>query len=68
MAIIAAVNTSATISTRAARLAMGMIISYQILLVVLMFLRPDLDPDLSQMAVEHGRGGHSFYLRVLQKH
>ena len=40
-----AANTSAGISLRAARLAMGAIISYQILLIVLIFLRADLDPS-----------------------
>src|ERR1700690_862881 len=47
-----------TISTRAARLAMGAIIAYQILMVVLIFLRPDLDPSwhaLSEWAIgPHG--------------
>lgn len=37
-------NPSAAISPTAARLAIGAIVSYQILLVVLIFLRPDLDP------------------------
>jgi hypothetical protein len=40
-----AVNTSAAISTRAARLAIGAIVLYQILLIVLIFLRPELDPS-----------------------
>jgi Protein of unknown function (DUF998) len=54
----AAAKTSAAISTTAARLAMGAIITYQILLVVLIFLRPDLDPSwhtISEWAIgPHG--------------
>ena len=54
----AVANTSAAISTTAARLAMGAIVSYQILLIVLIFLRPDLDPSwhtISEWAVgPHG--------------
>ena len=38
-------NPSPPTSVRAARLAVGAIISYQILLTVLIFLRPDLDPS-----------------------
>ncbi len=38
-------NAPAAISTTAARLAIGAIVSYQILLFVLIFLRPDLDPS-----------------------
>lgn len=38
-------DTSAAISTIAARLAIAAIVSYQILLIVLIFLRPDLDPS-----------------------
>ena len=45
MASITAAETSATISTRAARLAIGTIVLYQILLAVLISLRPDLDPS-----------------------
>src|SRR5947209_20023021 len=41
----AIVNTSAAISMPAARLAIAAAISYQILLIVLIFLRPDLDPS-----------------------
>src|SRR5215831_18480543 len=41
----AVANTSAAISKTAARLAMGAIVSYQLLLIVLIFLRPDLDPS-----------------------
>lgn len=37
-------GTSGAISTRAARLAMVAIITYQLLLIVLIFLRPDLAP------------------------
>jgi hypothetical membrane protein len=54
----AVANTPAAISTTAARLAMGAIITYQILLVVLIFLRPDLDPSwhtISEWAIgPHG--------------
>jgi archaellum biogenesis protein FlaJ (TadC family) len=38
-------NKSVSISTRAARLAIGATTAYQILLIVLIFLRPDLDPS-----------------------
>ena len=38
-------STSAAISTRAARLAIVTIVSYQILLIVLIFVRPDLAPS-----------------------
>jgi len=38
-------TTSAAISTRAARLAIVAIVSYQILLIALIFLRPDLAPS-----------------------
>ena len=38
-------STSAAISTRAARLAIVAIVSYQILLITLIFLRPDLAPS-----------------------
>jgi hypothetical protein len=38
-------STSAAISTRAARLAIVAIVSYQILLIALIFLRPDLAPS-----------------------
>jgi hypothetical protein len=38
-------STSAAISTRAARLAIVAIVSYQILLIVLIFVRPDLAPS-----------------------
>ena len=51
-------GTSGAISTAAARLAMGAIVTYQILLVVLIFLRPDLDPSwhtISEWAIgPHG--------------
>jgi hypothetical protein len=51
-------NTSAALSTTAARLAMSAIVSYQILLIVLIFLRPDLDPSwhtISEWAIgPHG--------------
>jgi hypothetical protein len=40
-----AANTLAAIPTTAARLAMGAIVFYQILLIVLIFLRPDLAPS-----------------------
>jgi hypothetical protein len=45
MTSLALANFSATVSTAAARLAIGAIVSYQILLIVLIFLRPDLDPS-----------------------
>jgi hypothetical protein len=51
-------DTSAAISTTAARLAIAAIISYQILLILLIFLRPDLDPSwhtISEWAI--GRHG-----------
>jgi hypothetical protein len=35
----------ATISTNAARLAMGAIVAYQLLLIALILLRPDLAPS-----------------------
>ena len=38
-------NPSVSISTTAARLAIGASVSYQILLIGLIFLRPDLDPS-----------------------
>jgi hypothetical protein len=38
-------STSAAISTRTARLAIVTIVSYQILLIVLIFVRPDLAPS-----------------------
>jgi hypothetical membrane protein len=54
----AVADTSAAISTAAARLAIGAIITYQILLVALIFLRPDLDPSwhtISEWAIgPHG--------------
>jgi hypothetical protein len=46
---------SATISTNAARLAMGAIVAYQLLLSALIFLRPDLAPSwhtISEWAIE----------------
>jgi hypothetical protein len=45
MASAAVASTSAAISTRAARLAIVAIASYQILLIALIFLRPDLAPS-----------------------
>ena len=54
----AVANSTATISTTAARLAMGAIVFYQILLIVLIFLRRDLDPSwhtISEWAIgQHG--------------
>lgn len=38
-------DTTTAISTRAARLAIAAIVTYQILLIVLIFLRPDLAPS-----------------------
>jgi hypothetical membrane protein len=48
----------ATVSTKAARLAMGAIVAYQLLLIALIFLRPDLAPSwhtISEWAI--GRYG-----------
>src|SRR5271165_3026171 len=45
MTIAVVASTSAAISIRAARLAIVAIVSYQILLIVLIFLRPDLAPS-----------------------
>jgi hypothetical membrane protein len=51
-------NPSAAIATTAARLAMAAIVSYQILLIALIFLRPDLAPSwhtISEWAIgPHG--------------
>lgn len=59
-------NQAKKISTAAARLAIATIVSYQVLLVVLIFLRPDLDPSwhtISEWAIgrygehrDHGEG------------
>jgi hypothetical protein len=38
-------DTSTAISTTAARVAIAAIVSYQVLLITLIFLRPDLDPS-----------------------
>ena len=38
-------NTSEAISTRAARVAMAAVITYQVVLIALIFLRPDLAPS-----------------------
>jgi Protein of unknown function (DUF998) len=38
-------DTSAAISIRAARLAIGAIVFYQVVLILLIFLRPDIDPS-----------------------
>lgn len=58
MASTALANTSVMISTRAARLAIAAIATYQVLLIVLIFLRPDLDPSwhtISEWAIgPHG--------------
>ena len=43
MTSIALRNTSAAISTRAARLAIAAIVTYQVLLIALIRIRPDLD-------------------------
>ena len=45
MASTALTLKSVAISTRAARLAIGAIVSYQLLLIALIFLRPDLAPS-----------------------
>lgn len=52
------VNRQAAIPLRAARVAIGAIVTYQLLLVALIFLRPDLDPSwhtISEWAI--GRYG-----------
>jgi len=52
----ALVDTPAVISTRAARLAIAAIVTYQVLLIVLIFLRPDLAPSwhtISEWAIGH---------------
>jgi len=58
MASTAPANTSVAISTRAARLAIAAIATYQVLLIVLIFLRPELDPSwhtISEWAIgPHG--------------
>jgi hypothetical membrane protein len=54
-------NTSATISTTPARLAMGTMVSYQILLIVLIFLRPDLDPSWHTIS-EWAMGPHGWIM------
>jgi hypothetical membrane protein len=58
MASIALASTSVAISTRAARLAIAAIATYQVLLIGLIFLRPDLDPSwhtISEWAIgPHG--------------
>jgi hypothetical membrane protein len=58
MASIAEANTSAAISNEAARLAIAAIATYQVLLIVLIFLRSDLDPSwhtISEWAIgPHG--------------
>jgi hypothetical membrane protein len=58
MASTALANTSVAISTRAARLAIAAIATYQVLLIVLIFLRPGLDPSwhtISEWAIgPHG--------------
>jgi hypothetical protein len=51
-------RTPTAIATRAAQLAIGAIVSYQMLLIALLFLRPDLDPSwhtISEWAI--GRFG-----------
>jgi hypothetical protein len=45
MASMAVANTFTVISTRAARVAIAAIVSYQALLIALIFIRPDLDPS-----------------------
>jgi hypothetical protein len=59
-------NTAEEISTTAAKLAMASIISYQVLLIALIFLRSDLDPSwhtISQWAI--GRYGWMMSLAFL---
>src|SRR2546430_6163285 len=47
---LAVANTPAAISTRAARLAIAAIAAYQVLLIGMIFLRPDLDPSWRTMS------------------
>ena len=54
-------NRSEAISTRAARLAIAAIITYQLVLIALIFLRPDLDPSwhtISEWAIGSYGWGH----------
>src|SRR5207244_12999975 len=54
-------NTPAAISTRAARLAIAAIAAYQVLLIVMIFLRPDLDPSWRTMS-EWAIGPHGWIM------
>jgi len=56
-------GTSAAISTKAARLAMAAIITYQLLLIALIFLRPDLAPSLHTIS-EWAIGPHGWIMSV----
>jgi hypothetical protein len=56
-------TTSAAISTRAARLAIVAIASYQILLIALIFLRPDLAPSWHTIS-EWAIGPHGWIMSV----
>jgi hypothetical protein len=55
--------TSAAISTRAARLAIVAIVSYQVLLIALIFLRPDLAPSWHTIC-EWATGTHGWLVSV----
>ena len=61
MASTAVANTPAAISTRAARLAIAAIAAYQVLLIVMIFLRPDLDPSWRTMS-EWAIGPHGWIM------
>jgi hypothetical protein len=54
-------NTSVSTSTRAARLAIGATTAYQVLLIVLIFLRPDLDPSWHTVS-EWAMGPHGWMM------
>jgi hypothetical protein len=56
--------TSGAISTRAARLSIIAIISHQILLIALIFLRPDLAPSWHTIS-EWAIGPHGWIMSVL---
>jgi hypothetical membrane protein len=56
-------NTSATILNAAARIAIVAIVSYQILLIALIFLRPDLDPSWHTIS-EWAIGPHGWIMSV----
>jgi len=53
-----ALEDTPAISIRAARLAIAAIVLYQLVLIVLIFLRPDLDPSWHTQLV-NGQSGHT---------